>query len=164
MIVAVFSLGGDMLDIFGDLTDSWITLEARAEERADTKIAGPTNLSVTASSTVQITLVNEGKVALARYADWDVIFEIQKGPGLGVSYLTYTASSSPAASEWTVQAIYLSAASSTPEIVDPGVFNPGEEMVLVANPSPSVKAGTYDRATFVTPAGVVAKVIFEVTN
>ena len=46
--------------------------------------------------------------------------------------------------------------------MDPGVFNPGEEMVVVANPSNQVKANTTDRATFVTPNGVVAKVIFEV--
>jgi streptogramin lyase len=47
-------------------------------------------------------------------------------------------------------------------VVDAGILNPGEEMVVLAKPSPPVTAGTYDRAVFATPSGAVAKVIFRV--
>ena len=162
LIVVLFAIGTDMLDTFGDVTDAWHVIEARTEERSDTKITGPLALSVSATSTVQMTIVNEGRVALGGFADWDVIFEVQTAPGLGISYLSYATSSSPAAGEWTAKGIYLDAASSAPEIVDPGVLNPGEEMVVLANPSPSVKANTYDRAIFSTPNGVALKTIFHV--
>ena len=101
-------------------------------------------------------------MALGNFSDWDVIFEVQKAPGLGISYLSYTTSSSPATGEWTAKGIYLNAASSTAEIRDPGIFNPGEEMIILANPSPSVVANTYDRAVSSTPNGVAAKTIFHV--
>ena len=162
LVVVLFAIGRDMLETFGDVTDAWYLIEARTEERSDTKITGPMELSVSATSTVQITIVNDGKVALGRFADWDVIVEVQTDPGLGISYLSYATSSSPATGEWTKKGIYLNAASSTPEIVDPGVFNPGEEMVVLANPSPSVTANTYDRAIFSTPNGVTLKTIFHV--
>ena len=96
------------------------------------------------------------------FDDWDLIFEVQEDPGLDVVYLTYSSTTPPATSTWAVQGIYLNASSSTAEIVDPGIFNPGEEMVIVANPSPSVVANTYDRVTFVTPNGIVTKVIFKI--
>ncbi len=149
---------------FTDITTSWDVLQQRADSSADTRIAGPVGLSVSATSTVEITLVNEGDSAVARFADWDVLFEVQQSPGLAIAYLTYTTSTSPSANQWAVKGIYLNAASSTPETVDPGVFNPGEEMVVVANPSPSVQSGTHDRASFVTPNGSTVKVIFKVVE
>ena len=162
LVIVLFVIGKDMLDTFSDVTDAWYVVEARTERRSDTKITGPTELSVSATSTVQMTIVNEGGVPLRGFAGWDVIFEVQTAPGLGISYLSYTASSTPATGEWTAKGICLNAASSTPEVVDPGVFNPGEEMVVLANPSPSVVADTYDRAIFSTPNGVVVKTIFHV--
>ena len=162
LIGVLFAIGRDMLDTFGDVTEVWHVVEARTEERADTKITGPLALSMSTTTTVQITLANEGRIALARFADWDVIFEVQTAPGLGISYLSYTASSTPATGEWTVKGIYLDASLLTAEIVDPGVLNSGEEMIVLANPSTSVKANTYDRAIFSTPNGVVVKTIFHV--
>ena len=61
-----------------------------------------------------------------------------------------------------MKGIYLDASTLVGEIVDPGVLNPGEEMIILANPSPSVVATSYDRATFVTPNGTSVKVIFKV--
>ena len=159
---AIMTFGGDMMGAFDSTTESWIAMQSRIEERADTRVTGPTGLSVSATSTVALTMVNEGDVTLGRFADWDVIFEIQENPGIDFAYLTYTTNATPAANEWTVQGIFLNAASSIAEIVDPGVFNPGEEMVILANPSPSVTANTVDRATIVTPNGVTTTVIFQI--
>ena len=164
ILVTLATLVERMLASFTDVTTSWDVLQQRSDSRVDTRIAGPVGLSVIATSTVEITLVNEGEAPLAQFADWDVLFEVQQSPGLAIAYLTYTTSTSPSPNQWAVKGIYLTAASSTPEIVDPGVFNPGEEMVVVANPSPSVQSGTHDRATFVTPNGSTAKVIFKVVE
>ncbi len=43
-----------------------------------------------------------------------------------------------------------------------GNFNPGEEMIVLASTTQAIVGNTYDRATFVTPNGVAAKVIFQV--
>ena len=160
--VVLFGIGTDMFRTFDEVTSSWMVLQDRSERQVDTRISGPIGLSLSATSTLQITLANDGEVALGNFSGWDVIFEVQKAPGLGISYLSYTTSSSLATGEWTAKGIYLNAASSTAEILDPGIFNPGEEMIILANPSPSVVANTYDRAVSSTPNGVAAKTIFHV--
>jgi hypothetical protein len=162
VVVTSLTLGGDLLATFDSLTRSAASVRSRSEENASTMISGPLGLSISATSTFQITLKNEGSVSLGQFADWDAIIEVQKAPGLGIAYLTYTEDANPDTDQWTVKEIYLNAASSTAEIVGPGILDPAEEVVILANPSPSIVANTYDRATFVTPNGITTKVLFEV--
>ena len=164
LIVTVFTLGEDLLFSFATATDSWSTLQARSDDKIGTRLSGPTGLSLNASSTVQITLVNDGDVALGPFAKWDVILEVQANPGLTISYLTYTTSTTPSAGQWAVSGIYLDASALTAEISEIGNFNPGEEMIVLASTTQAIVANTYDRATFVTPNGVTAKVIFQVVE
>ena len=164
ILITLGTLGEHLIATFTDVTTSWGGFQERADVRADSRMAGPVGLSIAATSTVEMTLVNDGDAPIAQFSDWDVLFEVKKSPGLAIAYLTYTTSTSPGSNQWSVKGIYLNAASSTPETVDPGVFNPGEEMIVVANPSPSVKEDTHDRATFVTPDGTTAKVIFKVVQ
>jgi hypothetical protein len=162
LMALLFVLAQDMVGAFSDITDALTGLQSRSERRAATDLSAPTGQSVTPDAAVQLTLTNPGDVALGQFSDWDVIFEIQQSSGFSVKYLTYTTNASPGVNEWTVKGIYLDSDTLSDEVVDPGVFNPGEEMIVLANPSPTVVPNTYDRATFVTPNGVVAKVIFQV--
>ncbi len=158
----VFTIARDSLETYDIVTNAWTSLEARAQDQTATRIAGPTSLRVPIASTVEITIANQGSVPLEEFSRWDVVFEVQQDPGVSILYLDYTDNPSPGANQWTIKAIYLDASNQTPEVVDPGVLDPGEEMVVLANPSPAVRGGTYNRATFATPNGVVASVIFAV--
>ena len=80
---------------------------SRSQAETDTRISGPIGMSVNATSTVTMTLANDGDVTLGRFADWDAIMEIQTSPGLKISYLSYTENASPGADQWTVKGIYL---------------------------------------------------------
>ena len=164
ILTVVFTVGRDMMNSFLTLSTSWVELRERSESRAETRIVGPDDLSLTSTTDVDITLTNEGDAALSSFEDWDVIFEIQETTGFDVVYLTYTTNASPGVNEWTVSGIYLDASLLTPEIVDPDVLNPGEDMIIKANPSPAVTSGTYDRAVFATPNGVTTKVIFKLSG
>ena len=237
ILTVTFTVGQDMMESFIDITASWMELRERSEVRAETRIAGPTDLSLTSTTDVDITITNEGDVPLSSFEDWDVIFEVQEASGFSVLYLDYTTSASPSTNEWTVSGIYLDATlltaevvivmsttdvdititnegdvplssfedwdvifevqeasgfsvlyldyttSASPstnewtvsgiyldatlltaEVVDPNILNPGEEMIIKANPLPAVTSGTYDRAVFVTPNGVIAKVIFKLSG
>ena len=157
-----FNVGESLLDSFQEITSGCTVLQMRSEQKADTKITGPLGFAVSASSTVQMTLVNEREVALGEFSDWDVIFEVPEAPGLGIAYLAYTTDAVPGSNQWKVKGIYLDASTLVGEIVATGVLNPGEEMVILVNPSPSVVTTSYDRATFVTPNGTSVKVIFKV--
>ncbi len=152
-IVVTFTLIGDTIVTFGDLFGSWTALEERSEEWAATRLVGPTDLSMQTVPRIRLTLTNDGDAPLGAFADWDVIIETQLSSTLGISYLTYTTSTSPDKDQWAVEGIYLNAASSTPEIADPGLLDPGEQMVVLANPDPAHGGNTYGRVVFVTPNG-----------
>ena len=62
LIVVLFAVGRDMLATFGDVSDAWHLVETRTEKRFDTKVTGPMAVSVSTTSTVQATIVNEGRV------------------------------------------------------------------------------------------------------
>ena len=160
-LLVLFSIGKSLVTTFEQITDSWTVRQDRWEREADTKIAAPPGQWAVEEPTVKITVSNTGKVQFGRFADWDVIFEIQQNPGLGIAYLTYT-STPLGTNEWTVDGIYRDAATLAAETVDPGILNPGEEMVLEAKPAPPVVLNTFDRAIVSTPSGVAAEVVFEI--
>ena len=164
LMLTLFALGRDLVGTVDTLTSSSARLQVRSRERADTRIAGPIRLSLSATSTFEVTIANNGGVTLGKFGDWDVILEVQESPGLAVYYLKYTTDTAPGSDEWAVKAIYedASADPKIDETRDPGVLNAGEEMIVAVRPGTSVVANTTDRITFVTPNGIVSSVIFDV--
>ena len=72
-----------------------------------------------------------------------------------VAWLPYTAGS-PNDLQWTVSGIYMDADTLTPEVFEPGILNPDEEMVIQAKISPSVAMTTTNLITIDTPNGISA--------
>lgn len=161
LIAVMFTMAQRGLGIFADVTDTWIMFEDRTDQNRKTRLTGPVGLTADKAGPVYITLVNEGDVALGDFDNWDVIFEIQEASGFDINYLEYT-ELVPGADRWTVDGIYLDTTPLTSEYIDPGILNPGEKMVIRANPSASMVENTVDRAVFVTPDGFKTEVIFEV--
>jgi hypothetical protein len=78
----------------------------------DIEINTPLNrISLQASSTIELTLVNEGNIPLADFSNWDVIAEIKQATTTAISYLSYTTSTAPSTDEWTLLGIYNNASS-----------------------------------------------------
>lgn len=61
-----------------------------------------------------------------------------------------------------MKGIYRDAPTLLEEVLDPGVLNPGEELILRMTPDPAVVADTYDRIIIGTPNGALVQVIFRV--
>ena len=150
-VVAFLTLGREMIATYDGVTASWTTLRNLSSEKANTRLTGPTGLSVSPTSTVEIILLHEGIVPIWRFKDWNVIFEVQQASGFEVLYLTYTENASPGANQWTDKGIYINASALTAEITDIGTLNPNEEIIVLANPSPSVLATKYNTPNFVPP-------------
>lgn len=161
VLMVLFTVARTLMVTYGDTTESLATIQERVKEQNDIRIAGPIGLSVSPSSPVPFTLSNIGEIPISDFSDWNVIFEVGQTSGFGIAYLDYTTDANPAANEWTVSGIYMDAANLTAEVVDLGILNPGEEMIIVANPSPALTGNTDNRVTFVTPSGHSIKVIFE---
>ena len=51
-------------------------------------------------------------------------------------------------------------ASSTAEVLEPGILNPSEEMVLLTSVSPNVGIGTDNVVTVSTSRGIAASLVF----
>lgn len=105
---------------------------------------------------VRVRLENSGGVKLASFDKWDVIIEYYDDSGaFYTTWLPYVAGV-PGDNEWQKVGIYLDSGDKTPEVFEPNILNPGEEMVLDARLSPLPKAGTSVSMTISVLNGVGA--------
>jgi len=109
---------------------------------------------------VNITLSNSGQTKLADFDKWDVIIQYYDSTSTyHVKWLPYT-EGTPGDNEWEKVGIYLDAEAETPEVFEPGVLNPGEQIKIRAKLSPSVGAGTINMIVVSTPTGITTSTTF----
>ncbi|HEX77525.1 MAG TPA: hypothetical protein G4O03_03815 [Dehalococcoidia bacterium] len=111
---------------------------------------------------VEITLRNEGEAALGDFPRWDVVVQYYGADGnYYIKWLPYTEGApDPENNEWAVSGIYLDAQGGTPEVFEPGILNPQEEVVIQIGLTPGVEVDSTNWAIIVTPNGVVTSVAF----
>ena len=142
------------------ILESWRKMEARLEERAGTDISPIRANTMGVGDIMEVTLRNEGDTKLADFDRWDVIVQYYTSSGAYlIKWLPYTDAASPGDNQWTVAGIYLDASVATPEIYQPGILNPGEEVKIHMKLQPAVDMETACWATIDTSNGVVAKVM-----
>ncbi len=116
------------------------------------------------STNVDISILNSGQTALRDYANWDVVIQYyatSSNQGLSVSWLTPATTTPPCPpGQWTVSGLYLDADALEPEVYDPNVFNPGEEMIMRLNITPAIPADTDNLVTIGAPNGVTVAAPF----
>jgi hypothetical protein len=151
----------DYLSAQDAIMTSWREMEERLGERARTDISPLGAETQSAGAIVEVILRNEGDTKLADFDQWDVIVQYYRASGQYlINWLPYTEVESPGDNEWTVAGIYLSASEATPEVYEPGILNPGEEMVIRMKVKPPVGPATTNLATIATPNGVSATAVF----
>ena len=94
-------------------------------------------------------VVNRGEISLTDFTKWDIIVQYETGTA---NYLSYTTSDNPGSNEWTVDSIYM--LDDNPEVYDPDILNPGEQMKLLLNVDPAIGLRETVRITVSTPHGV----------
>lgn len=113
--------------------------------------------SMPAANTLEITMENSGYTKLADFDKWDVIVQYYDGTGTYyTNWLPYT-SGAPGNNKWTVSWIQLNGGA---EIYEPNVFNPGEQLKITAQLSPSAGAGTTNMVVVSTPNGIPLSTYF----
>ena len=137
----------------------WSAEQAREEENIE---RARTNLSVIAADTqssgsiIRVKLRNSGQTKLAEFDRWDVVVEYYTMPNdsdYTVLWLPYTATTLQDL-QWTVGGIYLSADALTTEAFEPGILNPGEEMIVNIRVVPPVPVDSTNRVTISTYNGI----------
>lgn len=120
MIMSIFSSTNAM-------ADSWKQMEQQASgiRRTEITAIAPVNY---AGGLINLTIRNDGQTNLDDFPRWDIIAQRENGNG---SYIVYTDSLAPGSNQWAVEGIFLS--DNRPEIFDPNILNPGEQMQVLIN-------------------------------
>jgi len=153
LVLSVLGLAESSLSAQAQIAEATRTMQERAQERARTDLA-PVNATTTVlGDYVEITLRNTGDTKLADFEQWDVILRYTDSlGGYHVEWYGYP-------TQWTSQ-IYQTTSPVTPEVIDPGILNPGEEIVVQVHVSPGVGTGTTNLASVSTLNGVTASTVF----
>ncbi len=143
----------------------WMAEQMRQEDIVE---RGQTHLEITeaetqsAGSILRVQVRNSGQVKLADFDRWDVVVQyytdgfVDDDPDIyKVDWLPFTAGI-PADMQWTVSGIYIDADTLTPEVFEPGILNPDEEMVIQARVLPTVAMTTTNLITINTLNGISA--------
>ncbi len=165
ILIALVVLGGMTLSqsFISSVDNSSAGLQEMSERAEDIMRTELTPLTATQPSadTLEVTLRNSGQTKLSTYASWDAIVQYYDSTGTyHVEWLPYT-EGTPGNNEWTDKGIYLDAEGGTPEAFDPGILNPGEEIVIEAKLDPPVGKKTTNLVVIATPNGIPASISFE---
>ncbi len=137
------------------ILESWREMEERRGERARTDLS-PDGATVDAGgTTVTVILENEGDSKLADFDQWDVIVQYDSAGGNIVEWLSYSTEAILISGEWGNNN-----GEDIGDILEPGIFNPGEVMTITLVVAPPVALSTTNLATIATPNGISASAVF----
>ncbi|HXY74213.1 MAG TPA: hypothetical protein VEH58_02710 [Dehalococcoidales bacterium] len=102
---------------------------------------------------LEISVANNGQISLSDFSKWDVIVEYESGES---TYLSYSSGQVPEENRWFVSGILSS--NNRPEIFNPNVLDPGEQLVINFIPSEDLLVGQSCRITVSTQNGVKTQV------
>ncbi|MCJ7604634.1 MAG: hypothetical protein MUO19_01190 [Dehalococcoidales bacterium] len=117
----------------------------------------PVNATQPSANTVELVLENSGQTKLADFEKWDIIVQYYDGSGTyHVEWLPFT-DATLGDNEWEVAWLKLDGVA---EVFEPDILNPEEQIMVRAQLSPSVGAGTTNMIVVSTPSGVTASTYF----
>lgn len=161
VLFGVLTIAHAFLTAQDAILTSWKEMEARLGERSRTELVAIRTEVKNAGAIIEITLRNTGAVKLADFDQWDVIVQYYTASATyEIDWLSYTELSDPGNNQWTVVGIYLDAAGAVPEVYEPGILNPGEEIILRARVSPALGPGSTNLATVAVANGISVGTIF----
>lgn len=138
---------------------SWQEMAERVDDQARTILTPITATTKSAGSIVEVTLRNDGSAKLADFDDWDVILQYYTDtPTYETDWYPYV-EGFLGNNQWTTVGIYMDAAIATAELFEPGILNPGEELVLQIQVMPTVGMTTTNLLSISTDNGVRASTI-----
>jgi archaellum component FlaF (FlaF/FlaG flagellin family) len=126
-----------------DIQDAWQQAEVRIDNRSRTNLMPISAKTQSNGSVAQLVYRNTGTARLTDFDEWDIIIQ-------------YTDSSDPAGyhvdwlpqadgvienNEWRMVGIYLSAETMAPEVYEPEILNPGEEVLIEVQIDPTLGYG-----------------------
>ena len=148
--VTAYRATNDSLD---RVTSSWKEMAGMAEDRQRTNFEPVSAVVAADGLSVDLTLDNTGQTMLSVYQRTDVIIQYTDiFAAQNVESLTFVAGS-PVAGQWAVTAIQ-------PDFLNPGLVDPGEQMLLTLWVSTEILIGAVNSVVVAAPNGVSTTVQF----
>jgi hypothetical protein len=143
------------------MTQCWKLIGDAVQESLRTNI---TAISAGVSEdSIEVLIRNSGSERIAQFDNWDVL--VQYYGESGIYYILeaeYVEGPSAGENQWSVAGIYTDDGLGNEEVFEPGIFNPGEVMLLEINPMPPPADETTCLVIVSTPGGVAASIQFEI--
>jgi hypothetical protein len=161
IFAAVLTLSQASLTAQDTVQSSWRDMESRISEQSHTDLAViGVETDEEAGEGMTVTLRNEGDTRLADFDQWDVFLEYYGPSGTyKIRRLDFSEEIDPV-NAWAVAGIYADASAGISESFEPGMLNPGEEMVVRIGLSPSIGLETTNRIAISATNGVGTSTIF----
>lgn len=158
LLFSVLTLSYNYLESQDLLMAAEQEMQTRLSEQTQTGLAVVQTQIISPGVTLHMTVRNVGSIKLNNFDRWDVIVEYHHAPdALTQRWLPYA----PAAqgnNQWRVAGIF--AASHRPEAFNPGILDPGEEMVIQIDLQPPVEPETMNRITIGAANGIQTTAFF----
>lgn len=160
ILFAGLNIFQETLDAQNDLATTWQEMEDLSGERARTQLTPISSTIKNGGSTVEVILKNEGSTKLTDFDRWDVFLQYytDNSTSYEIDWYPYV-SAMPGSNQWTNAGIYVDAATALAEAFEPGILNPGEEMVIQVQVVPSIGMTTTNMLTVSTEYGIQASTI-----
>jgi len=153
MVVGGMTMSQGFLSSVDTSMASWENMGEINEEIMRTELSS-INTTQPSAAKLDVTLGNSGQTKLNDFDKWDVVVQYYDSSGsYYIKWLPYT-DGTLGRNEWKVKGIYIDAENKTPETFDPGILNPGEEIIIRAKLDPPVGRGTTNLVVVSTPNGV----------
>lgn len=156
ILFAVLSLSYAVFIAQDSLHNAWQDMEARYAEQAQSDFELIDMEIVNAGSDILLTVENRGGRKLADFDEWDVIVQYYDDgtpANYHIEWLSYLPGGS-ASNRWTTDGFFLDTAEAIPEVYEPNVLNPGEELVIRVMVEPLIGEGTTVQTVIAGAAGM----------
>ncbi len=158
LLFGALTLSNAFLSAQDTVQQAWADATDRDQEMQHTAIEPQDVEILNAGSLIEVTLRNSGSLKLMDFDRWDVFVEYYDDAATPVYHVERLAYNPMASNnEWAVKGIYLDAAQDIKESYEPGIVDPGEEMLLDLYVSPAV--GQTAQVTVATDSGIRASLI-----
>ena len=111
------------------------------------------------STVIDVTIENTGGTGFAAWDEWDVSVQYTASGGVSIQRLAY--STSLAAGKWTVDGIYVDAATRAEPGVEPDTLNPTEQMVARLQVKPVAATGQTGMVVITTRDALSTRIHFD---
>jgi hypothetical protein len=159
ILFAGLNIFQETLEAQDALTTTWQEMEEISGDRARTTLTPISSTIKSNGAIVEVIFKNEGSTKLTDFDRWDIFMQYYTDSASYRSDWYPYVAVYPGSNQWTNAGIYVDASTAQPEVYEPGILNPGEEIIIQLQLMPTIGMTTTNMLTLSTEYGIQASTI-----